>query len=252
MIRSNDPTPESIDRVLAVASVSINVTVNSTQCRMDASIMVVLGVFNAFVRNGDSLMSPARNAAPSWVIPTVRNRDAGTCAATPLDRTGAGHPSGAASGGQGRPPSPGPQAPGTFPGPRRLRPPADRGQREKDAARRRRARRHGPRKRTPPSPAAGPQGPHHPRGGAAGAATPPRPVGAAGQGAPLQGHRPYRPTFFGPLQPTAAVAPVKPAARDPDGVGASALTSAPWGRAHPLTEQVEKKNQDHAHARRDT
>lgn len=83
MIRSNDPTPESIDRVLAVASVSINVTVNSTQCRMDASIMVVLGVFNAFVRNGDSLMSPARNAAPSWVIPTVRNRDAGTCADTP-------------------------------------------------------------------------------------------------------------------------------------------------------------------------
>lgn len=69
--------------VLAVASVSINVTVNSTQCRMDASIMVVLGVFNAFVRNGDSLMSPARNAAPSWVIPTVRNRDAGTCADTP-------------------------------------------------------------------------------------------------------------------------------------------------------------------------
>lgn len=61
MIRSNDPTPESIDRVLAVASVSINVTVNSTQCRMDASIMVVLGVFNAF----------------------VRNRDAGTCADTP-------------------------------------------------------------------------------------------------------------------------------------------------------------------------
>ena len=83
MIRSNDPTPESIDRVLAVASVSINVTVNSTQCRMDASIMVVLGVFNAFVRNGDSLMSPARNAAPSWVMPTVRNRDAGTCADTP-------------------------------------------------------------------------------------------------------------------------------------------------------------------------
>ena len=83
MIRSNDPTPESIDRVLAVESLSINVTVNSTQCRMDASIMVVLGVFNAFVRNGDSLMSPARNAAPSWVIPTVRNRDAGTCADTP-------------------------------------------------------------------------------------------------------------------------------------------------------------------------
>ena len=61
----------------------MNRSFDSTGIAFDVDLWKDILRVLAFVRNGDSLMSPARNAAPSWVIPTVRNRDAGTCADTP-------------------------------------------------------------------------------------------------------------------------------------------------------------------------